>query len=109
MNMQPHPIVMSTLAEHRAADLRTQAHRYRLAKLASGNGDSNQQAQRERFAVLAIALTLALLVVGRAGVADVPIQTRQGLPQPAAQIAVPMSEAGAAETSAVQKVREAAH
>jgi hypothetical protein len=109
MSMQPHPIVMARLAAHRGADLEVQASRYRLAKLAGGNGDSNQQAQRERFAVLAIALTLALLAVGGAGVADVPIQARQSLPQPGAQIAVPLSAEGDAETSAVQKVREAAH
>lgn len=109
MTFNPHPIVMTPWVRQRGTELQSQADRYRLAKLASGNGDQNLQARRERFAVLAIALSLALLLVGRAGVADGPIQARQSFSQPGAQIAAPLSEAGAAETSAVQKVREAAH
>jgi hypothetical protein len=110
MTFTPHPIVMTTLARQRGAELQAQADRFRLATLAQdGDGDHRRQQRSDRAAIAAVALALALLAAGRGAVADAASQPQQDLARTAAQVTAPVLAEEDPDTSAVQKVREAAN
>ena len=59
MFIQPHPIVMSRVAQQRRDELQAQANRYRLGSLAQG--DAERRPRRVDLAAIAgIVLALAL-------------------------------------------------
>jgi hypothetical protein len=98
MIINPHPFVLTTAARQRGAELRAEADQCRLAKLAQG--DVNRRWPRgELPPVVAVALALLLLLAARSAAAHEPsLQPEPGVEQAADE----------ADTSAVQKVREAA-
>lgn len=75
MIVNSHPCVMTRFAEHRAADLRADADRHRLARrAASANG---RQPRVGAPTLVAVALALALLLAASRAVVAEP--TAQGL------------------------------
>ena len=99
MTVNPHPFVLTKLAEQRGADLRTQVERDRLAGRAAGASDAvRRQPWTGLPAVVATAVALALLLAaGNAAGQESSPPTQSALVQ-----AVDDTDA-----DAVQKVREA--
>jgi hypothetical protein len=99
MTVNPHPFVLTKLAEQRGTDLRTQVERDRLARRATGASDA---ARRQPWtglpAIVATAVALALLLAaGNAAGQESSPPAQSALAQ-----AVDDTDA-----NAVQKVREA--
>jgi hypothetical protein len=95
----PHPFVLTKLAEQRGADLRTQVERDRLARRAAGASDAvRRQPWTGLPAVVATAVALALLLAA----GNAAGQEFSPPAQPALAQAVDDTDA-----DALQKVREA--
>jgi len=101
MIVNPHPLVLTKLAEQRGAEMRTQAERDRLTRHAASASDAvRRQPWTGSSAAVATAAALTLLLAaGNAAGQESSPQTPSGLVQ-----AVDDTDA-----DAVQKVREAAH
>ena len=95
MTFNPHPIVMTKLAEQRYAELQDWAEAYRLARRAEPRAEP--RAGTDLAAVIAVVALALLLAIGSAAAQDSLPQAQPGLVQ----------TAGDPDTSAVQKVREA--
>jgi hypothetical protein len=103
MTMQPQPSVMTALAKHRGAELRTRAERHRLATFALAGSGQRRPSLPNGIAVFAIALAqAALAAVGRAADADDPIQLSHTRSRAGTQVAALQLAAGGAEASAAR-------
>ena len=99
MTVNPHPFVLTKLAEQRGADLWTQVERDRLAGRAAGESDAvRRQPWTGLPAVVATAVALALLLAA----GNAAGQEFSPPAQPALAQAVDDTDA-----DALQKVREA--
>jgi hypothetical protein len=96
MIFNPHPIVMTKMAEQRRADFHAWADGYRLARRAEQRAEL--RAGTDLAPVIAVVVALALLAIGSAAAQESLPQDLPGLVQ----------TAGDPETTAVQKAREAA-
>jgi hypothetical protein len=109
MTVSPNPIAMTIISEQRREEQLAQASRYRLATLGQGNGGNVRRHHKiGRHAMVAV-IELALALV--AGDTAAEVLAPQDTPS---HVSMAADSAGAAQagdypdTSALQKVREAA-
>ena len=106
MHINPHPFVMSTFAKQRREAFRAESDHDRLARLAQRTGPGNR-GQQWPDPLAAAAVTLALLAAGAVAAQDPTSQPLSAL-VPMDSISTNVLVVEDPETSAVQKVREAA-
>ena len=95
MTFNPHPIVMTKMAEQRRAELHAWADGYRLARRAEQRPEP--RARTDLAAVIAVVALALLLAIGSTAAQDSLPEAQPGLVQ----------TAGDPDTAAVPKVREA--